>query len=102
MKFILVYIASPTGAEARKIAKHLLKKKLIACGNIYRVNSFYVWKRKLVDAAEHVLIGKTVEKNFKEIKEEVGRIHSYETPCILKIPAEANERFFSWVKDELK
>ena len=102
MKFILIYITNPTRAEARKIARHLLKKKLIACGNIYRSNGLYVWDGKLVDTTEYVLLGKTVDANFKKIKEEVRKIHPHRIPCIIKIPAEPDGQFFSWVKDELE
>lgn len=102
MKFILIYITNPTRAEARKIAKHLLKKKLIACANIYTSNSLYFWKKKLVDTTEYVLIGKTTETNFGKMKKEVQKIHSYTIPCIIKIPAEPNKSFFSWVKRELQ
>ena len=39
--FIFIYITNPNKDEAKKIAKHLLNKKLIACGNIYPINSIY-------------------------------------------------------------
>jgi periplasmic divalent cation tolerance protein len=98
---ILVYITNPTKKVAQKIAKILLKKRLIACANIFAIASFYWWRRKIEKAREFLLIGKTIEKNYQKIKEEVEKIHPYEIPCVLKIKAEANERYLNWLKSEL-
>jgi len=101
--FILIYITNPNKAEARKIAKHLLGKKLIACANIYNnVNSLYNWKGKIADETEVVLITKTLDKNFEKIKTEVEKIHSYTIPCITKIPVSSNKKYFDWVKGEVE
>jgi periplasmic divalent cation tolerance protein len=99
---ILVYITNPTKKVAEKIAKILLKKRLIACANIFEIESFYWWHGKIEKANEFVLIGKTIEKNYKEIKEKVEKIHPYEVPCILKIKVKANKKYLNWLKSELK
>jgi periplasmic divalent cation tolerance protein len=99
---ILVYITNPTKRVAEKIAKILLKKRLIACANIFEIESYYWWWRKIERAKEFVLIGKTIEKNYKKIKMEVEKIHPYEIPCVLKIKAEANEKYLNWLKSESK
>jgi periplasmic divalent cation tolerance protein len=98
---ILVYITNPTRDEAKKIAKHLIEKKLIACANIIQIESIYRWEGKLNDEPEFVIIGKTSEKNYEKIKEEVVKIHSYDTPCIAKIPVEFNEKYSEWLKGEI-
>ena len=56
----------------------------------------------MADENEFVLIGKTLEKNFEKVKEEVEKIHSYSIPCIIKIPVEVNEKYADWVKKEIK
>jgi len=102
MKFVFVYITNPTKEEARKIAKHLLSKKLIACANIYSgINSIYPWKGKIADETEHILIAKTTEANFEKVKNEVEKIHSYTIPCIVKIPVSSNKKYFEWLKSEI-
>ncbi len=102
MEFILLYITNPTRAEAKKIAKHLLKKKLIACGNIFPINSLYRWKGKVVDDKEFVLLAKTTQAKFNAVKKEVEKIHSYDVPCIIKIPVSSNKKYFEWLKGEVK
>jgi len=99
---ILVYITNPTKKWAEKIAKVLLKKRLIVCSNIFEIESFYWWRRKIEKAEEFVLIGKTIEKKYKKIKKEVEKIHPYEVPCVLKIKAEANKGYLNWLKSEIK
>jgi periplasmic divalent cation tolerance protein len=99
---ILVYITNPNKKEAIKIARYLLKKRLIACANVFPVESFYWWKGKIQNEKEFVLIGKALAKNFVKIKKEVKKVHSYLIPCVLKIPVRANKEFFNWVKTETK
>jgi len=99
---ILVYITNPTKKVAEKIAKILLKKRLIVCANVFEIESFYWWQRKIEKAKEFLLIGKTIEKNYQKIKKEVEKIHPYEIPCILKIKAEVNKKYLNWLKSEVK
>ena len=102
MNFIFIYITASTKKEAKKIATHLLKKRLIACANIFPINSLYWWENKIVDENEVVLIAKTKESNFKKVKSEVEKIHSYTIPCIIKFPVNANRKYLDWIKSEIK
>ena len=101
MKYIFVYITNPTKKEAEKIARHLLEKRLIACANIFPIESFYWWKKKIESGKEFVLIGKTIEKKYQKIIGEVEKNHSYSVPCIVKLPVEFNEKYGKWLIGEL-
>lgn len=102
MGLILVYITNKDESGAKKVAKHLLNKRLIACANTFPVSSMYWWNKKIEKTREYVVIAKSVEKNFEKIKTEVKKIHSYEIPCIIKINVEVNEEFEEWVKKEVR
>jgi len=102
MNLIFIYITNPTKKEARRIAKHLLQKKLIACANIFPIDSLYWWKDKIVNEKEIVLIAKTKKENFEKVKQEVERIHSYTIPCVVKIAVNSNEKYFKWLKQIIK
>lgn len=102
MNFIFIYITNPTENEARKIARHLLHKKLIACANIFSVGSLYWWKGKIADEKEFVLIAKTKKNNFEKVKREVEKIHAYKIPCIVKIPVSSNEKYYKWLGKVVK
>jgi periplasmic divalent cation tolerance protein len=94
---IFIYITNPTKRVAKKIAKHLLQKRLIACANIFPINSLYWWEGKICDEKEFVLIAKTVEKNFEKVKNEVEKIHPYSIPCITKISVTPNKKYLNWL-----
>ncbi|PIU40880.1 MAG: divalent-cation tolerance protein CutA [Candidatus Omnitrophica bacterium CG07_land_8_20_14_0_80_42_15] len=102
MKIEFIYITNPTKKVAKEIARRLLKRKLIACANIFPINSVYWWEGKIADEDEFVLIAKTTLTNFKKVKKEVERVHPYKVPCILKFYTEPNKIFFEWLKNEVK
>ena len=98
----LVYITCKDKKEAEKISLHLLRKRLIACANIFPIKSMYWWKGKIENQAEVVITAKTLEKNYSKIKKEVSKLHSYSVPCILKIDTESNEKYDEWVSGEIR
>jgi len=99
--FILIYITNPNREEARRIATYLLEKKLVACGNIFPINSLYRWEGEIVDENEFVLIVKTTGANFEKVKNEVEKVHSYECPCIIGIPVIPNEKYSEWLMSQV-
>ena len=98
----LVYIICKDGKEADKISMHLLKKRLIACANIFPIRSMYRWKNKIVNHNENLIIAKTNNKNFNKVAAEVRKMHSYKIPCILKINAKANKEYEEWANKEMR
>jgi periplasmic divalent cation tolerance protein len=100
MPFIFVYVTNPNEKEAKKIAMHLLRKRLVACTNTFPIKSHYLWKEKIENAKEVVLILKTRKENFEKVKKEIKKIHPYSLPCIIKFDVEANEDFENWIKKE--
>jgi periplasmic divalent cation tolerance protein len=101
-KACLVYVICKERREARAIAKSLIERKLIACANMFPIESMYRWEGKMEESKEIVLIAKTKEKNYETIKKEVSKVHSYQTPCIMKIDADANEPYYKWLMGEMQ
>jgi len=100
MPFILIYITHKNLDEAKKVASHLLNKKLIACANFFPIESMYWWKNNIENEKEIVSIVKTKTENWQIVKDEVKKIHPYKTPCIIKIQAEANEDYEHWINKQ--
>ncbi len=98
----LVYITCKDRKEAEKVSMCLLRKRLIACANIFPIKSMYWWKVKIVNANEFAIIAKTSNKNFRKIVNEVKKLHSYQIPCILKIDSFANKEYEAWANKEMK
>ena len=61
----------------------------------------FKWKGKIVSEKEYVVIAKTTNNNFKKAQGEIKKLHSYKIPCILKINADANSEYLSWMKKEV-
>lgn len=100
---ILLYITCKDKQEAEKISRVLLKKRLIACSNVFPIESYFWWKGKIEKDKEVVLIAKSLEEKFEKIKEEVKKIHSYVVPLIEQIKVDqVNEPYLRWLKDEVK
>ena len=86
-------------AEAKKISKHLLEQNLIACSNMFPIQSMYRWKGKLVDEGEVAMLCKAKKDNFKKIEAVVKKLHSYDAPCIIAFDwAESSKEFPDWVQ----
>ncbi len=95
----LIYITCKDKEEAKKISQALLEKRLIACSNMFPIESMYWWKGKIEEDNEIVILAKTKDKNYNKIKEEVKKLHSYEVPCILKLGSDANDDYDKWVDE---
>jgi len=100
MTFILIYVTHENLEQAKKIANHLLDKKLIACANFSPITSMYFWNNKIEESNEIVSILKTKTENWEVVKKEIEKIHPYDTPCIIKLDVSANENYESWINKE--
>ena len=103
---ILIYITCRSVDEAKRIGKHLVRRRLAGCINIFpNMQSSYFWPRdakKLIDDQETVLIVKTIAKNFSKIEKEATELHSYKIPCIFSIKADrVNKAYLGWLTGEI-
>ena len=98
------YITCANIKEAKKISSFLVRKKLIACANIFNnIQSVFLWKDKVNFSKEVIIIGKTTKKLQTKIISEVKKIHSYDIPCIVfyKISS-GNKEFLNWINKSVK
>lgn len=98
----LLYVTCRDGNEAKSLAKELFEKKLIACANMFAMESMYEWEGKLNEESEVVLLLKTEEDKSSQAKEEIKARHSYNVPCILELKADANQEYADWLQGQLK
>lgn len=101
MEFILIYITMSSKREAVKTAEGLMQDKVIASANIYPIEGMYLWEGEIVRGNECVLIVKTFDRFYDEVKSRVEGKHAYSMPCIAKLDAKANEKYFAWLSREL-
>ena len=93
------YITCPKKKEANKIARLLVKKKLVACANIINnVDSVFTWKDKVLKTKEILIVGKTMNKNVQKIIKSIKKLHSYEVPCVIFFDIKnGNTDFLKWI-----
>ena len=102
MSCCLAYMTFKSRGEARSVAYELLKKKLIACFNLFPgTESFFVWEGKFSETKEFIGLAKLPEKNFEKVVQKVCELHSYENPCVIKVPVTGGSKeFLKWVESE--
>ena len=73
--------------EANNLSQGLFQKKLAYCVNtIPATQSTYFWEGKICTDEEFLLLIKTQEKKFTELKAWVLENHSYAVPELIAIP----------------
>ncbi|MGD0335484.1 MAG: divalent-cation tolerance protein CutA [Candidatus Omnitrophota bacterium] len=102
--YTVILVTVPSKAEARRIARGLLKEKLAACVNIIgRVDSLFWWKGKIEQAAESLLIIKSRRSKAKKIIQAVKSMHSYEVPEIICLPiVEGHKPYLRWIDESIR
>ena len=99
-KYITVMITAANDDEASMLGRALVQEKLIACANLYSVNSIYHWKDKLYEEVEVTLMCKTVEANLEKIISRVKELHSYDVPEIVALPIiGGSKEYLDWVSE---
>jgi periplasmic divalent cation tolerance protein len=99
-QFRVVLVTCGTLAEARRIARTVVGKRLAACVNVILnpVESYYTWKGKLEKASEYLLVIKTTSARLVVLESEVKRQHSYDVPEFIALPIVSGSRaYLGWL-----
>ena len=103
-RYRIVLVTCASIGEARRIARNVVEKRLVACANLFRggVESIYRWKGKVERAREILVVMKTSEARLQELEREVKRLHSYEVPefIVLSIAAGSRE-YLAWIGESV-
>lgn len=71
--------------ELLHVANILLEKRLIACAQIHKIKSAYIWLDKVANENEFLLSCKTDSKNLNKIYKIIRKKHSYDIPEFITI-----------------
>ncbi len=82
MKPIAVFTTVGSEAEAKRIARALVERKLAACVQISQIESFYHWNGAVQNEPEYRLLIKTADERYGEVEAAIREMHSYELPAI--------------------
>ncbi len=91
-------------AEARRIGRSAVEKKLAACANIVTgVESIYRWKGRVERAREVLVVMKTTAPRLAGLEREVKGMHSYQVPEFVVVPIVVGSReYLKWIRENAR
>jgi len=98
-KVLIVLTSAGTEEQAVAIGEELVSRRHAQCVNILPVpRSIYRWKGNICHDSEYLLVIKTSENRFEEVKGTIQELHVYELPEIISfLTHEVEEEFRKWV-----
>ena len=101
---VAILVTTASCDEGMKIARHLVEARLAACVNVSQsIESVYRWEGQVVEEAEFLLIIKSSRGLFPEIRTEITKLHSSQTPEIICLPVvDGSRRYLQWISDSVK
>ena len=100
---IVVLVTGKNVRECKRLARHLLEKKLIACANLLPpVHSLYHWKGKIADEKECLMVLKSSRELFTALRLEVEKLHSNTVPEVIALPIiDGAPNYLNWITESV-
>lgn len=84
---------------AQKLADALVTERLVACCNVMKVDSTFVWKEALCREPEWLIVMKTRREMLESLTARMRTLHPYECPELVALPVEAGYAgYLAWVR----
>ncbi|MGD9867284.1 MAG: divalent-cation tolerance protein CutA [Hyphomicrobiales bacterium] len=96
---VLIYTTFPSEAEARRLGRELVERRLAACVNIIPgMTAIFEWEGRIDEAAEISMLIKTRRSLASEVMAETKKLHPYTVPALLVVDiADADPAFAAWI-----
>lgn len=98
---LLIYTTHATKADAQYCADYLLGLRLVACANVFPIESAYYWQGVIAHESEFVALFKTGCSLLPAVEAAITSIHSYDVPCIIAWQVQANNAYEQWVEAQV-
>lgn len=97
----IVYVTAPPD-HASTLARALVERRLCACCNLIPIASVYRWEGEVQEEPESLLVIKTTEARFPELREAILTLHPYALPEIIATELrDAHLPYLEWVRGEV-
>ena len=103
-KYIQVSTTTAKRADADRIAKAIVEKRLAACAQVLGpITSTYWWKGRIEVAREWLCLIKTEARRFRQVEKAIKELHPYETPEIVAVPiVRGSKDYLGWIGSSLR
>jgi periplasmic divalent cation tolerance protein len=103
-KCVQTVTTTASRADARRIARALVDRRLAACVQIVGpVESTYRWQGKVTTAREWLCLIKTTQARYRQLAAAVEALHPYDTPEIIAVPiAAGSRRYLDWLASSVR
>ena len=100
MALIQVQTTFASVEDAQRVAQALVSEQLAACCQLVPgLTSIYVWEGRLREESEVLLLAKTTEQRWPDVRDRIGELHPYDTPELIATPlALVGFEYLAWVK----
>jgi len=101
---VLIYTTLPSLDEAKRVGDALVAARLAACVNMFPgMISIFEWKGAREEANEVAMIIKTRASLTEAVLRETKRLHPYELPALLVLPAEGGSaEYCGWIVSQTR
>jgi periplasmic divalent cation tolerance protein len=98
-----VITTTETEEDARRLARELVSRRLVACAQVSGpIRSYYWWNGSLEEAEEWRCVMKTMSYLYTRVEAAIRELHPYTLPQILAVPVQtALAEYMAWVQENL-
>lgn len=99
VSFVIALVTAPEMRTARKLARAVLKDRLVACANLIpKIESHYWWQGKIERGHEVLIIFKTTTARLEKLQKMTLALHPYDTPEFIVFRlTQGNRRYLDWI-----
>ena len=102
-KFITIESTFPNLRAAKKVAKILLQKNLAACVQFTKIESTYLWQKKIENCSEIQVKIKTKKTLYAAVEKTIIAHHPYEIPQITsKLIDQGFTPYLEWIDSSIE
>ncbi|NBX52177.1 MAG: divalent-cation tolerance protein CutA [Proteobacteria bacterium] len=102
-KFIEIKTTYKSLILAKRICQKLLENKLVACAQISKIQSFYIFDNKPEIQNEILVVLKTKKSLYHKIKKAIIQGHEYKVPQFISQNIDdGSDSYLKWIESSLK
>ena len=90
-------------SDALRLAQAALHSRTAACVQILpKIESHYIWKGRKNISREFVVLAKTIPTQRKALEKLWIKLHPYDCPELVSLPAKSSAEYGRWVEGSVR